>query len=94
MKYKVHISRNKISDIPTQPITGIKLQMSIKVNIYLLYWYFQQDQCLNIKNMPHGKFEIISFVVNFRQTLTANLLGVYQADLAESMESFISSSIG
>ena len=23
--------------------------MSIKLNIYLLYWYFQQNQCLNIK---------------------------------------------
>ena len=25
--------------------------MSIKLNIYLLYWYVQQNQCLNIKNM-------------------------------------------
>ena len=23
--------------------------MSIQLNIYLLYWYFQQNQCLNIK---------------------------------------------
>ena len=23
--------------------------MSIELNIYLLYWYFQQNQCLNIK---------------------------------------------
>jgi hypothetical protein len=33
----------------TQQLTGIKLLMSIKLNIYLLYWYFQQSQCLNIK---------------------------------------------
>ena len=23
--------------------------MTIKLNIYLLYWYFQQNQCLSIK---------------------------------------------
>ena len=33
----------------TQTLTGKKLLMSIKLNIYLLYWYFQQNQCLNIK---------------------------------------------
>ena len=32
--------------IPTQPLTGIKL--SINLNIYLLYWYFQQNQCINM----------------------------------------------
>ena len=26
------------------------LTWSIKLNIYFLYWYFQQNQCLNIKN--------------------------------------------
>ena len=29
--------------------TGIKLLLSIILNIYLLYWYFQQNQRLNIK---------------------------------------------
>jgi hypothetical protein len=33
---------------PTQPLTGIKLQIWITLNIYLLYWYFQQNQCLNM----------------------------------------------
>ena len=33
--------------IPTQPLTGIKLNVD-KLNIYLLYWYFQQNQCLKI----------------------------------------------
>jgi hypothetical protein len=35
--------------LPRQPLTGIKMLLSIKLNIYLLYWYFQQNQCLNIK---------------------------------------------
>jgi hypothetical protein len=35
--------------LPTQPLTGIKCNWSIKLNIYLLYWYFQQNQCLTIK---------------------------------------------
>ena len=32
--------------LPWQPLTGI--------NIYLLYWYFQQNQCLNIKKQKHA----------------------------------------
>ena len=30
--------------------------MSIKLNIYLLYWYFQQNKCLNInkKHVVHN----------------------------------------
>jgi hypothetical protein len=40
-----------LGPIPTQPLIGIKLQMYIKLNthIYILYWYFQQSQCLNIR---------------------------------------------
>jgi len=37
-----------LGPLPTQPLTRIKLWKSIKLNIYLLYWYFQQNQCLNI----------------------------------------------
>ena len=35
--------------MPIQPLTGVKLQMSIELNINLLHRYFQQDACLNIK---------------------------------------------
>jgi len=35
--------------LPTQRLKGIKMLMSIELSIYLLYWYFQQNQCLNIK---------------------------------------------
>ena len=38
-----------LGPISTQPLTAIKLQMLIKLNWYLLYWYFQQNQCSNIK---------------------------------------------
>jgi hypothetical protein len=38
-----------VSPLPTLPLTGI--QMSITLNIYLLYWYFQQHPCFNIKNI-------------------------------------------
>ena len=30
-----------------------KCKLSIKLNIYLLCWYFQQNQCLNIKKICH-----------------------------------------
>jgi len=41
--------------LPTQPLTGIKLHMLVKLNIYLLYWYFQQNQWLNIiKHFIHN----------------------------------------
>ena len=34
--------------IPTYTTTRVeKLQMSIKLNIHLFYWYFQQNQCIN-----------------------------------------------
>jgi hypothetical protein len=34
--------------IPTHATTRVeKLQMSIKLNILLFYWYFQQNQCIN-----------------------------------------------
>ena len=35
--------------ISTQLLTGIKLEISIKLTIYSLHWYFQQNQCLNIE---------------------------------------------
>ena len=35
--------------LPTQPLTGIKRKWSIKLNLCILYWYLQQNQCLNIK---------------------------------------------
>ena len=38
--------------LPTQPLTGIKIYMSIQLNIYLLYWFFQENQYLIIKNEP------------------------------------------
>jgi hypothetical protein len=28
----------------------------LKLNTYLLYWNFQQNQCLNIKNMPYTTY--------------------------------------
>ena len=33
----------------TQPLTG---KWSIKLNIYLLYWHLQQNQCFNIEKNP------------------------------------------
>ena len=42
--------------LPTQPLTGIKLFMLIKLNIYLLYWYCQQNQCFN--NKKHTLYNI------------------------------------
>jgi hypothetical protein len=38
-----------LGSIPTQSLTGIKLLMYIKLNIYILYWYFQQSQCLSLR---------------------------------------------
>ena len=37
-------------------LAGINCKWSIKLNIYFLYWYFQQNQCLNIKN--HAAYNI------------------------------------
>jgi len=36
--------------------TGIKMYIAIKLSIYLLYWYFQQNQCLNIENMLYTAY--------------------------------------
>jgi hypothetical protein len=47
---------SELGPISMQPLTGIKLQMSLRLNIYLLYWYFQQNQCLNIKNISHTTY--------------------------------------
>ena len=44
--------------------------MSIKLNIYLLYWYFQQSQCLSIKK--HAIYNI------HRLTWGPMLLGPWQ----------------
>jgi hypothetical protein len=38
-----------LGPLPTQPLTGIKYKRSIKLNIYVLYWYFQENHCLCIK---------------------------------------------
>jgi len=38
-----------LGPLPTQPLTATGIKLSIILNIYLLYWYFQQNQCLNIK---------------------------------------------
>ena len=45
-----------LGPLPTQPLTGIKMyKWWIEVNI--LYWYFQQNQCLNIqKNMTYTTY--------------------------------------
>jgi hypothetical protein len=39
-----------LEPLPKQPLTVIKLKMLMKLNIYiyLLYWYFQKNQRLNI----------------------------------------------
>jgi hypothetical protein len=46
---------NSIIGSRAKQCRGIKMEMSIKLNmhVYLLYWYFLQIQCLNIKNMPY-----------------------------------------
>ena len=39
-----------LGPLPTQPLTGIKIyKWSIKLYIYLLHWYSQKNQRLNIK---------------------------------------------
>ena len=50
-----------LGPISTQPATGIKLEMSIGLNINLLYWYFQQNQCLNIKKDAVHNIDILSW---------------------------------
>ena len=42
--------------IPTYTTTRVeKLQMSIKLNIHLFYWYFQQNQCINKALGPYAR---------------------------------------
>ena len=38
--------------------------MSIELNIYLLYWYFQQNQCLNIKKHALHNIHIIELNIH------------------------------
>jgi hypothetical protein len=35
--------------------------MSIQLNIYLLYWYFQENQCLNIKKHAVHNIHILAW---------------------------------
>ena len=42
-------AKQRTGRLPAQLLTGIKLKILIKLNLYLFYWYFQQNQCLNIK---------------------------------------------
>ena len=42
--------------------------MSIKLNTYLLYWYFQHNQCLNINKTRRTKHTYISMVPYARGT--------------------------
>jgi len=56
-----HGKRSALGSIPTstQPLTGIKLQMSIKLNIKLLHLYFQQNQFSYIKKHAiHNKHRL------------------------------------
>ena len=38
-----------LGPLSMQTLTGINCKCSIKLNIYFLYWYFQQNQYLDIK---------------------------------------------
>ena len=58
-----------LEPLPTQPLTGIKMYMSIKLNIYLLYWYFQQNQCLNIKTYAVHNIKTLAIGHNAHGTL-------------------------
>jgi len=44
---------------PLKPLTGIKLNVDRIKHRYLLYWYFQQNQYLNIKtHVVHSRAPI------------------------------------
>ena len=50
-----------LGSISTQPLTEKKMETSIGLNINLLYWYFQQNQCLNIKKQAVHNIHILSW---------------------------------
>ena len=59
--------------------------MLIKLKIYLLYWYFQQNQCLNIKNMlyttytdQHGAVMLVRPQGNYANALRRHCLFIVE----------------
>jgi hypothetical protein len=51
--HTIYFALNQI--LNQNAIAKIKLKISIKLNIYLLYWYFQQTECLNIKKTCYAQ---------------------------------------
>ena len=49
---------SKIGPGQSSTLTEINCKWSIKLNIYFLYWYFQQNQCLKIKNKNYAVYNI------------------------------------